>query len=282
MVEGWAGGLPQFAPPLVERITGVPAARIEELARLFALSPRAVAIIGGPALAQSNALSQALAVNALNALVRSVGVPGGVQFTPPLPGNSNKQAEKGGRSRETASRPEAKALSAFAAEVLGAPTSPIDAVLIDDANPVFLSPKSWRVREALERVPFIASFGGFLDDTSTLADLILPDHSFLESSVDAVPQSGATTAAAGVAAPAMRPLYATRVTPMCCWRWPGVLGGRCRGSSSMNCFASGFLRCLWGRMSPIVDRRTGTGGMMAASGGEGSQGDRGMRVDARK
>ena len=213
MVEGWAGGLPQFAPPLVERITGVPAARIEELARLFALSPRAVAIIGGPALAHSNAFSQALAVNALNALVRSVGVPGGVQFTPTLPGNSNMPAGKGGRSGETARRPEAKALAAFAAEVLAAPTNPIDAVLIDDANPVFLSPKSWRVREALERVPFIASFGGFLDDTSTLADLILPDHSFLESWVDIVHESGSTIAAAGVAPPTMRPLHATRSTP---------------------------------------------------------------------
>ena len=47
------------------------------------------------------------------------------------------------------------------------------------------------MREALEKAPFIASFGSFVDDTSVLADLILPDHSFLETWVDAAPESGA-------------------------------------------------------------------------------------------
>jgi anaerobic selenocysteine-containing dehydrogenase len=85
--------------------------------------------------------------------------------------------------------------------------------LLDDANPVFLSPKAWRVREALERVPFIASFGSFLDDTSVLADLILPDHSFLESWMDSNPESGATVGAARMTEPVMRPLHSTRATP---------------------------------------------------------------------
>ena len=49
--------------------------------------------------------------------------------------------------------------------------------------------------------------GSFLDDTSALADLILPDHSFLESWVEAAPESGAAEAVATVAGPAMRPLY---------------------------------------------------------------------------
>lgn len=199
LLESWGNGLPQFTPSGVEQITGVAAARIEELARSFAGSPRAVAIIGGPALAQTNGLSQAVAVNALNALVGSIDVAGGVQFTPSLPGRTAAPARTN--------------LAAFAGEILGAAASPIDVVLVDDANPVFLSPKTWRVREALERVPFIASFGSFLDETSILADLILPDHSFLESWVDAVPESGTTIAAASLAGPAMRPLYSTRATP---------------------------------------------------------------------
>ena len=58
-------------------------------------------------------------------------------------------------------------------------------LLLDEANPVFGAPQAWNVREALDKVPFIASFGSFIDDTSALADLILPDHSFLESWVDA-------------------------------------------------------------------------------------------------
>jgi anaerobic selenocysteine-containing dehydrogenase len=86
-------------------------------------------------------------------------------------------------------------------------------VFIDGANPVFTAPAAWRVREALEKVPYIVSFGSFVDETTALADIILPDHSFLESWIEAIPESGSTVAVASVAPPAMRPLYPTRSTP---------------------------------------------------------------------
>jgi menaquinone reductase, molybdopterin-binding-like subunit len=86
-------------------------------------------------------------------------------------------------------------------------------LLLDDANPVFASPAAWKVTEWLRQVPFIASFGSFIDETSAMADLILPDHSFLESWVDSAPESGAAMAVATVAGPAMRPLYDTRSMP---------------------------------------------------------------------
>jgi anaerobic selenocysteine-containing dehydrogenase len=85
-------------------------------------------------------------------------------------------------------------------------------LFIDGANPVHTAPPAWRVREAFEKIPFIASFGSFLDETSTLADLILPDHSFLESWTEAVPESGAAMAVASVAPPVMSALHQTRAT----------------------------------------------------------------------
>ena len=93
--------------------------------------------------------------------------------------------------------------------MLSSSTAP-QVLLLDDANPVFGAPAAWKVTDAIRKVPFIASFGSFLDETSVLADLILPDHSFLESWVESVPESGATTPVASVAGPAMRPLYDTR------------------------------------------------------------------------
>jgi len=62
-------------------------------------------------------------------------------------------------------------------------------------------------------VPYVVSFGSFIDDTSALADLILPDHSFLESWTEVRPESGATMAVATIAGPAMKPLHQTRSTP---------------------------------------------------------------------
>jgi anaerobic selenocysteine-containing dehydrogenase len=131
-----------------------------------------------------------------------------VQFTPQLPPPATQ-----GRPAAMRLIAGPRTLAGFASEILSAEESPVDVVLLDDANPVFLSPRAWRMREALERVPFIASFGSFLDETSILADLILPDHSFLETWVDAVPESGTTVATASVAPAVMRPLYATRSTP---------------------------------------------------------------------
>ena len=57
-------------------MTGVPAKRIERLARKLAEQQPAVAFVGGAPLAQTNGLFTALAVNALNALLGSVGQAG--------------------------------------------------------------------------------------------------------------------------------------------------------------------------------------------------------------
>jgi anaerobic selenocysteine-containing dehydrogenase len=78
---------------------------------------------------------------------------------------------------------------------------------------VYGAPPAWRVKEALLKIPYIVSFGGFLDETSILADLILPDHAFLETWMDSTPESGQTIAGAGLARPALRPLHQTRAMP---------------------------------------------------------------------
>jgi anaerobic selenocysteine-containing dehydrogenase len=209
LIVGWSAGLPDYAPADVERRTGVAAARIERLARELVDQQPSVAIIAGAPLAQTNGLPAALAVNALNALLGSVGKPGGVSFMPQVPAAPQSSAQKGNRNQD----PPPRSLSAVAAGILGAARSPVQVLLVDDANPVFGTPAAWRVREAFLKVPFIASFGNFIDETSVLADLILPDHSFLESWVEGQPESGTNVAVATLGAPAMRPLHDTRAMP---------------------------------------------------------------------
>jgi anaerobic selenocysteine-containing dehydrogenase len=205
LIEGWSSGLSDYAPEQVERVTGVAPARLERLAREFAEIAPAVAVIGGPPLAHTSGLFAALAVNALNALVGSVEKPGGVSFTPQF--NLGAAAKAlGGR---TASSP---SLERMAAAVLDGSAVP-QVLLLDGANPVFTAPRAWKVREALEKIPYIVSFGSFLDETSALSDLILPDHSFLESWSEAAPESGSMVAVTSVAPPVMMPLHETRATP---------------------------------------------------------------------
>ena len=167
---------------------------------------------GRSAPAQTNGLFTALAVNALNALLGSVGKPGGLQFTPkaPLPAASRVPGET---AREKSGEAKADSVRDLAQEILSGQPRPVEVLLLYEANPVFATPLGWRVKEAFEKVPFIASFSSFLDETSGLADLILPDHSFLESWIDDVPESGTTQSVVSVAPPAMRPLHDTRALP---------------------------------------------------------------------
>lgn len=204
-IDGWATGLADYSPAAVERATGVPAARIERLAHAFAENGPSVAVIGGAPLAHTNGLFHALAVNALNALVGSIEQPGGVFFTP--------QPESPMPPSRAASDRQPRSCRTLATEILAASPPPVQVLLVDDVNPVFGTPRAWRMREALERVPFIVSFGSFVDETSVLADVILPDHSFLESYLSTVAESGALEPVARHAAPAMRPLHQTRATP---------------------------------------------------------------------
>lgn len=188
-VAGWSSGLAEFAPDAVEKASGVSAARLERLAVELASYGPAVAAIGGLALAQTNGLDQALAVNALNALVGAVGTPGGLHFTPLDP-------------------PDASPVDFRAYAQTATPT----VLVVDGANPLFALPPSSSLAEWLGAVPFIVSVDSFIDDTSAHADLILPDHTFLESWMESAPESGALEAVRTVTPPAMRPLYDTRST----------------------------------------------------------------------
>jgi anaerobic selenocysteine-containing dehydrogenase len=188
-IDGWSAGLPDYTPEQVAALTGVSAARVQRLARELANRTPSVAIVGGAALAHTNALFTALAVNALNQLLGAVGQKGGLFFTPQL-----------SRTARTSGGSLAQLASGAAPQVL----------IVDEVNPVFAAPRAWKVREALANVPFIVSFASFIDETSAMADLILPDQTFLESWSDATPESGSLQAVVSVAPPAMKPLFQTR------------------------------------------------------------------------
>ena len=200
LIDGWANGLPDYAPDAVARQTGVSSERIDRLAHELVDQSPAVALIGGAPLAQTNGLFQALAVNALTSLLSGVGQPGGVSFMPQLPSAATR-------------RQPVPSVPATVATLLSSPQPPVQVLIVDEVNPVFALPGISKTREALLKVPFIVSVGNFVDETSGLADSVLPDHAFLEGWTDARPESGATVAVATLAPPAMPPLYQTRATP---------------------------------------------------------------------
>lgn len=78
-------------------------------------------------------------------------------------------------------------------------------LLVSGINPAFVLPDSLGFGRALEKVPHLAVHGVYPDETSHLADVVLPAPHFLESWDDWMTPEGRV-----VVQPVMRPLYDTR------------------------------------------------------------------------
>ena len=176
----------------VEFITGVPAADIARLAGEFATNRPAVAIM--PLEPDGLDLRAALAVHALNALVGSIDVKGGVlvqrfpDLAPwpddPLPASTSGAASTfpyQPRVDAVDARPfEPPSPEALAARLASNDPYPVNALFLYNANPVYESPADGKMAEALLKIPFVVSFASTPDESAAHADVILPASTFLE------------------------------------------------------------------------------------------------------
>jgi anaerobic selenocysteine-containing dehydrogenase/Fe-S-cluster-containing dehydrogenase component len=81
-------------------------------------------------------------------------------------------------------------------------------LFIRGANPAYSTPKSMGFAAAMAKVPFKVSFSSYPDETTSLCDLVLPDHHSLESWGDAEPIKGSLS----LIQPTMDPVFNTRQT----------------------------------------------------------------------
>ena len=92
------------------------------------------------------------------------------------------------------------------ADRMNAGTVPV--LFVRGANPVHTLPRSVRFAEGLAKVGFKVSFTNVPDETTELADLILPDHHGLESWGDSEPTVGTLH----LQQPTMEPVFQSRAT----------------------------------------------------------------------
>jgi len=93
----------------------------------------------------------------------------------------------------------------------------VQALLLHGVNPVYDYPEADRFRTGLARVALKISFANRLDETAALADVVAPDHHFLESWNDAEPVAGWR----GLTQPTIAPLFATRAFEESLLAWSG-------------------------------------------------------------
>lgn len=199
VAEKWAPGL-ETAPPSVRaayaavdldralEITGLELRVLRRIVEELA-SATAPLVVAGASVVQRNSFDAVVAASALNLLLGNVGRKGGVLPPAATPLESL-----------TASQPRSASLMG---RLEGA-----NLVLLDGVDPVYVFPAS---AARLQAVPSIVSFSSFLDDSSAYADLILPDHSPLESAAAVVPDAAPGPALTGSRA-FVAPLAETRST----------------------------------------------------------------------
>ena len=202
----WGSGLKEYTPEAVGGKTGAVPADIVAVAREFASNQPGLALAGDGAASCGNGTFNLSCVALLNVLAGNVGKPGGIRFP-------NRLA------------PFAK-YGAEAALLLPAPVSGYEAVrgilekmrgrefrialLSGETNPAFTLPPSLKFAEALLGVPMIVSFASFLDETSSLADLVLPVPTYLEEWGDDIAPVGHAGDAITFGQPVVSPFRDTR------------------------------------------------------------------------
>src|SRR5574341_288923 len=178
----------------------VPVETLRRLARIFADADQAVAIPGGYLAGQHKGLASMLAVQALNLLVAQVGRLGGVFLSHP------------GLTAALRQTPPTDSFDQVLDLIARMKAGEVDLLLIHSANPVFELPAATGFAEAIARVPFVVSFSPFVDETAVRSDLILPDHTYLESWGYQAPAPGTDRPVVSSQQPIVRPLYDTRAT----------------------------------------------------------------------
>jgi molybdopterin-containing oxidoreductase family iron-sulfur binding subunit len=183
----FAAAVPRLDLKKVAEESGVAVETIAHMARVFGRAKPALAVGGGAAASGTNATATLVTINLLNAAAGAVGKT--VRFGPDSAyGKVTSYAD-------------------VAALVGAMAKGEIEVLLLGSrVNPAFTLPGGLRFAEAARNVGLVVSFSNQPDETTALANLILPDTHWLESWGDYAPREGVV----GLMQPTMSPIRDAR------------------------------------------------------------------------
>ena len=221
--EGFAKLAGSYPPDKVSQITGISKTKIVSLARKFARASKPIALAGRGQGSVPGSIDECLAIHSLNALVGNINRTGGVSV---IPGpdyakwpevKMDVAASKGMQQPRIDGAggkqfPNTQFLLNRLPEIINSAKgeSPVQALLVADANPLYTLPDTAATKKAFNRIPFIVSFSSYMDETSAMADYILPNHSYLERYQDVPTPAGLARPLIGLAKPVINPVYDTK------------------------------------------------------------------------
>jgi menaquinone reductase, molybdopterin-binding-like subunit len=159
-----AASLERYAPEKTAERAGISTETLVRIAREFSRSERPLALGGST---KTNSLRW---VDFLNMLVDNTNKKGGVLL--PVSGYLDLFEKLRPRFDDRIGGIYASRFP----DMLGA--KELAVLMVHQFDPVSSAPSE---RQRIKEIPFLASFSSFRDETTELADLVLPDHSYLES-----------------------------------------------------------------------------------------------------
>lgn len=152
----------------IAEASDLPFEELNQLAATFATADKPLAIPGSHITGQADAAESLAAVQALNFVSGALEAFGGVSI-------AHQSPQPGLLRPNISSYQEVKDLIALMK------SGQVKTLLIHGANPAYDLPASVGFMEAIQKVPFVVSFAPIVDETAAWADLVLPDHTYLES-----------------------------------------------------------------------------------------------------
>jgi anaerobic selenocysteine-containing dehydrogenase len=86
----------------------------------------------------------------------------------------------------------------------------VEALFVVEANPCFSQHNNEAIKAALGKIPLVVSFSSYMDETAQNADLILPNHMYLERYGDVPNPTGYNRPFVGLTQPVVDPQFNTR------------------------------------------------------------------------
>ncbi|MBN1907731.1 MAG: molybdopterin-dependent oxidoreductase [Deltaproteobacteria bacterium] len=254
-----------YNPDRVSEITGIGPDMIISTARAFAGAKTPIAICGKGKGTLNGDINEFMAVHALNALTGNINRPGGVLIgarpplselpAPEVDEIASESLKKPGLTLGNAVLKEySSQTSAIAESILKGDGQEVDTLLVFSSNPAFTIPDGGDFYQSLAKIPFIVSFSPYLDETAMMADLILPDHTYLEK-IDDMECPSLQYSFYGMTQPAVAPLYDTRNTGDVIIRLAEMIGG-----TTANSFPFKTLEeAIKSRVQGLFDCKEGSG-----------------------
>ena len=171
-------------------VSGIPEGKLEEVAALLAEAKAPVVIPGGSVLTQAGGLATAQAALLLNAQLGALGKQ--VWLSP-------------------AEQP-ARTLQDVQSLIDRMNAGQVKTLFVHGVNPLFDLPAVFGFAEALKKVGTLISFASFPDETALASDLVLPDHTPLESFGYQRVLAGTGSQVLSSAQPVVVPLHDTRAS----------------------------------------------------------------------